>query len=139
MRRTISRALMVGIACCALAAPVLMSAAPAGAGTHDCPAACIAGHYIVHFRWADDTRWIAYPLDLAEDHSGSFANGALPVVWTKGHGVFTMAFDEPGIVSGSYVGYRNQHDGFCNRQRYGTMSNSEGNTGIWYARPAATG
>jgi hypothetical protein len=35
--------------------------------------------------------------------------------------------------TGSYVGARNDNGGFSHRSRPGTMSNSDGNTGTWWA------
>ncbi|HEX4492020.1 MAG TPA: hypothetical protein VH914_12505 [Acidimicrobiia bacterium] len=136
MRRTFSRGLVIGIALLTLAGPTIASAAPAGAADGGCPASCIAGHYSIHFKWADSQRWIVYPLDLYADHTGNFACGGLQVTWTKKNNTFTMAFDYADDQHGAYVGFRNGHDGFDLRHRKGTMSNTEGNTGVWFARAA---
>jgi hypothetical protein len=144
MRRTVSRGLIIAIALFTLGAPTLATAVPAGAAGAagaaggECPATCIAGRYSVHLKWADFQRWAIYPLDLYADHTGSFANGALTVTWSKKNNVFTMSFDYADGQHGSYVGFRNNHGGFNLRHRKGTMSNTEGNTGVWFARPLPT-
>lgn len=137
MRSPKARGWILGLALLTLASPALVDVAPAAA-VGGCPASCIAGNYSVHFKWKSDHRWIIYPLELREDHTGSFANGALDVTWTKKNGVFTISFDvDNGLITGSYVGFRNDHGGFNRRHEKGTMSNSEGNTGVWFAYAAA--
>jgi hypothetical protein len=135
MRRTFSRALVIGAAVLGLATPVVATAAPASAGTGTCSATCVAGHYAVHYKWGAGARWSTFQLDLAADHTGSFVKEGATVVWSKGHGTFTMKFDG-GTVTGTYVGYRNEHGGFCFRKRPGTMSNNVGDSGVWWAEPA---
>ena len=118
-----------------LAMPVLANAAPASAGDGACPATCVAGRYELHYKWTLlDGNWHVTDMVLAADGTGSFSSGALPFTWSKWHGKFTMKFNRPGIVRGAYVGFRNLHGGFCNAQRPGTMTNNEGNYGVWYAR-----
>lgn len=135
MRRLFSRGMLVGISLIALAVPAIATATPVGAAG-DCPAACVAGHYELHYNWGSEGHWHVTALDLAADHTGSFSNGATAISWSKWHGRFTMKFSVPG-GHGAYVGYRNSNGGFCNGKRLGTMSNSVGNSGVWFARAAS--
>ena len=88
----------------------------------------VAGTYTVHGIWTGRGNWFQYSLTLNTDHTGSDEYGDT-ITWSTNGRAFTMTLNGG---TATYQGTKSKA-GFDNLLHPGTMTNTTGRSGIWYA------
>ena len=102
---------------------MLTSGSEAGAST----AKSVAGTYTVHAVWTGRGGWQAWSMTLNRDHTGTSEFGDT-IVWSNSGRSFSMTLNSVA----TFVGTKTKA-GFSSLAHLGTMSNTSGRTGVWYA------
>ena len=116
-------------------APMLASEPSAGA-TAVAPDV-VAGTYNIFYKWSEMTTYAEDPITLHRNHTGTDTYGDA-ITWSLSGKTITIVFENssfPGVTA-TYIGTKNRV-GFSHQRNPGTMSNSSGDTGIWYGLTTA--
>jgi hypothetical protein len=126
----VKRISMLALGALLVVAPTLASMPSAvsstrGVATPD----LVAGSYKVFYNW-NHVGFRHTVVTLDGDHTGTDSSGHA-VTWSRAGRIVTFTISAPPVEA-TYIGTKN-HNGFSSKQNPGTITNSLGDNGVWYA------
>jgi hypothetical protein len=122
----------VAMSACALALGIgTLSGIPTANAIPPARRAGFAGIYVVYVKWGHDKRWSGWELTLSPNGKGSSSEPGGDITWSRAGKTVTVSLVYPAVEA-DYTGTKTRA-GFNKPRKPGTMTNTDGSSGIWYA------